>query len=81
MGEYHLRRAEPGTKFTVTLAGGEQHDFSADDDGVVAPKSPEEDAALQAMGLPVARKAESEAKADEPAADEEPVKTVQGGKG
>jgi hypothetical protein len=63
--EFHLRRGEPGQRFTVTLADGKQHNFKADDDGVVAPKSAVEDRALRAMGLPVARTAEAEAKTDE----------------
>lgn len=62
MGDFHLRHAEPGQQFSVTLADGSVHDFAADKDGIVEPKTVEEDLVLREMGVPVARKAEQASK-------------------
>lgn len=60
--EYEPRRAEPGTTFGYTAAGGEQREIVADDEGVVWPKSGEEVGILDGFDLPVARKALAETK-------------------
>lgn len=78
MSDFEPRRAKPGQTFTVTGPDGEQTEITADDDGIVRPKSAGEQAALAAFGLPVSRKAQA-ADAAAAEADNEPVKVVKGG--
>jgi hypothetical protein len=73
MAEYHLRRAKPGQRFTITGADGELREIVADDKGVVEPKDAVEDAALNMFELRVARSAEAERRAEDEA---EPVLTA-----
>jgi len=53
---YEPRRADKGQKFTYHDANEGEVTMTADDDGVVRPSTPAEQAAADAFGLPVARK-------------------------
>ena len=55
--EFEPRRASPGTEFEEWDAEGKRHTLSADDDGIVRPRTPFEVRMLDHHDLPVARKA------------------------
>jgi hypothetical protein len=55
--EFDPRRAKPGQVFTYVDVEGREHDFSADDDGVVRPKNADEARTADLFDLPVARSA------------------------
>lgn len=61
--EFEPRRASPNETFEYVDGGGTLHSFSADEDGVIHPKSAQEVAVADSRGLPVARKAQAEADA------------------
>lgn len=66
MTDEHLpRRARSGETFTYTNAEGNQVDLRANDEGVVEPRNPEEEALLDGYDLPVARKVVAERKAEQ----------------
>jgi hypothetical protein len=55
--QFDPRRAEPGQVFTYVDAQGREHNFRADDEGVVHPKNADEASTADLFGLPVARSA------------------------
>lgn len=61
--EFDPRRAEPNETFEYVDGGGTLHSFSADEEGVIHPKSAAEVRVADSRGLPVARKAKADADA------------------
>lgn len=55
--QFDPRRAEPGQVFTYVDVEGAEHNFRADDEGVVRPKNADEARTADLFGLPVARSA------------------------
>ena len=62
------RRARPGQAFSYVDAGGREHTFRADDEGVVRPSNAAEKSVADSFALPVARSAKA---ADKSAGDGE----------
>lgn len=56
-----------GNRTRYAVRDGVQKTLKADDQGVVHPRNAEDNAALDSFGLPVARKAIADKKADHPA--------------
>jgi len=65
MADYEPRRGTKGAVIAYSTADGSTREIRAGDDGVVRPTDDDAQAVLDAMGVPVARKALAEAKADE----------------
>ncbi len=65
MADYEPRRAAKGAVIAYTTADGSTRELRADDDGIVKPTDAAGQVALDALDLPVARKALAETKADE----------------
>ena len=62
--QFDPRRAQPNEAFEYADAAGTLHSFSADDDGVIHPKSAEEVAVLDSRDTPVARKVQQAERAE-----------------
>ena len=61
---FEPRRAKPGESFEEWDEAGESHTMTADDEGVVQPRSVFEVRMADHHGLPVARKALEESKSE-----------------
>lgn len=69
--EFDPRRGQKNATYTYTTADGRTRELTADEDGVIWPKTAEDEAMLNTLDLPVARKAVAEVtRTDAPVKDD-----------
>jgi hypothetical protein len=70
--EFEPRRGQKDATYTYTTLDGRTRELKADEDGVIWPKTAEDEVMLDTLDLPVARKAaEAVTRTDAPVKDKE----------